>query len=406
VAINGEGRLGAVQYAPELESRNRIESDPDLMEKVEWARKVYGVATVRRHLLSDAVAINERILPDLYASIRDISERSRIDLPFETFVFSAPVVNAAVIPSGDRMIVAISSATIESLSREELDFVVGHELGHAAYGHLDLPAASLVDRGENLNPRHAMQLMAWQRRAEISADRAGLICCGSLNVAATSMFKTMSGLTLRDISVDPHEFANQWDDLSAELSRDVRHDHWMATHPFPPLRMHALLAFSRTTEAGLSEGGLSGSQEMSNVDSEIEHMLGMIDPLARDGDLSKGAGDPLLREFFLWGGLSVASADGSVDHSELANLATVVGQGPLSALEEEGFQGAEEYRRRFKEALQTRQTGLTALEIQRIFSALAAIAKADGRVEETEVEAMQELAKIVGISSGYVRTII
>ena len=65
-----------------------------------------------------------------------------------------------------------------------------------------------------------MELLSWQRRAEISADRAGLLCCGSLDVASSAFFKIISGLSIPNLKVNPRQLGTQFDHLKEELFRD------------------------------------------------------------------------------------------------------------------------------------------------------------------------------------------
>jgi len=64
------------------------------------------------------------------------------------------------------------------MSQDELNFIVGHELGHALFEHYALPTHGILDEG-NIDAEKAMRLMSWSRRAEVSADRAGLYICKS-----------------------------------------------------------------------------------------------------------------------------------------------------------------------------------------------------------------------------------
>src|SRR5687768_6615234 len=80
--------------------------------------------------------------------------------------------------------VRFSSTLVDILDEEEFCFVVGHELGHFLLRH----TAGLHGSTESL------ELFMLQRAQEISADRLGMVACGSLDVAIKALKKTISGL--------------------------------------------------------------------------------------------------------------------------------------------------------------------------------------------------------------------
>ena len=90
----------------------------------------------------------------------------------------------------------------ERCSPAELEFILGHELGHIRLDHglyfqLADWATYFVDRipliGEYLAKGLAPRLYQWQRAAEFSADRAGLLVCQDVN-AALRVMMILSGV--------------------------------------------------------------------------------------------------------------------------------------------------------------------------------------------------------------------
>jgi hypothetical protein len=396
------------QFQGEVKARKVIEEDRDLVALLEEVARVGGALDARRHMLSQAVRVNPKILPGLARSFREVQERAQIDEPLEAYIHAGAEINAAVLPVRDRKLVLLSSAAVERLSPQELDFVIGHELGHALMGHLDYPVKAVLAGGARIEPRQAMRLMAWLRKCEISADRAGLLCCGSLDVAATALFKTLSGLSVEGLQVDVQEFSSQWDELAEEVRREGTDDYWRATHPFPPLRAKALDLFWRARETReLVPSAPGGKRSLAEADRAIDRYLGMMDPLAREegGDEASGA-DPLLTPFLLWGGLYVAAANNKVEPEELASIRSLVGREALKKALASTKPSKRTYLKKFRAAKDERRRALKALELHRIFSGLSAIAWADGTVDDDEVEALHGLAKLCGVSPGFVDMLI
>ena len=106
------------------------------------------------------------------------------ELP-ELYVQNSPFTNAKCVGM-DKPIIVINSAMLDVLDEEEMRFVVAHELGHAMSGHAVY--RTLLDRLGKLTgvfnsvPIGGLgarmitaALYEWQRKSELSADRAGLL---------------------------------------------------------------------------------------------------------------------------------------------------------------------------------------------------------------------------------------
>ena len=78
----------------------------------------------------------------------------------------------------------VHSALVDHYSDEELLTVIGHECGHIHNSHVVYLTAlhylthmaGAVRRVDRCS-RRRVALLAWSRRAEITCDRAGMLCC-------------------------------------------------------------------------------------------------------------------------------------------------------------------------------------------------------------------------------------
>ena len=59
--------------------------------------------------------------------------------------------------------------------------MIGRELGHIASGHTRLTSLLSVNGNENVIV--SLVFGAWLRKLELTCDRVGLLCCGSLDSA-------------------------------------------------------------------------------------------------------------------------------------------------------------------------------------------------------------------------------
>ena len=256
----------------------------------------------------------------------------------------------------------------EPSDASELQFVLGHEFGHASFGHLDIAVNHLMESGDLL-PLSAMRLRAWQRAAEISADRAGLMLCGSLDAALRATFKASSGIFTEGACTSPEALAGQWQRLLCSSSKTVRGI------------CAALTSVSSSANAGdayflerlpgrLDRGG---SFRGDGGDREDARDDGSPAPIVRTVD------DPMLASFF-FGGLYVALADAELHPTELRRLESVI---PPGVTLDDAHLEARKQPSACLDALHTggamrRKKLASAVELHRVIYGLIDIASADG----------------------------
>lgn len=397
--------LLSVRYAGDVNDAEEINGDEHFQEVFKDHRNDWSIGSVRKNFLADAVRIDRNVLPELDEAIDALTDRLGLTGKVECYVHGYPMIQAGVARSSSGFVILLASAAVEKLQPKELEFVIGHEIGHVVYGHLEVPVGSVLENDRRIQAKHAMRLLSWNRKKEISADRAGLVCCGSLDAAASALFKTASGLSIPNLKVNPLEFGAQFDALQREIFRDGAEEMgmWTLSHPLVPLRMKSLSLFWQTDSAAESIPEAPGGKPSPPCDREIGEMLAHMDPLSQRGD--DGAADPMLKPFLTWGGLYIAGASGSIDQSEHRSLAGFVGESYLKqALA--GPKKLSHFREQIKAAIEQRQRPLSALDINRVFTCLIAVARADGGVQQQEIDALHELAESFGVAPAYVDSLL
>ena len=387
--------LAAARFCGDASLLDGLRSSESISAHIEAFDTVRRRHSIRTQLLARAVRVDLRMVPGVAASFQSLRNRLGIDVPMEAYVFQDASINAFVVRGRRHVFVALSSAAVNGLQEAELDFVIGHELGHAVFEHVDMPAEYLLEMAD-LSPRERMRVRAWERAAEISADRVGLLCCGSLDVAATAMFKTISGLVRPDVAVSAREFASQWELLEREVILDGDTDYWQLSHPFPPLRVKAMILFAEFVWGGGEHPASAGTiGDLTETDAAVHQLLAIMDPLARE---SKETRDPILVDFLLWGGLFIAWADGTIDDQEVEKLNAIVSTERVGEAVGERTPAAEECLEQFKSSIAARRRKLKSGEIYRILQGLADVALADGRLDDSEMQAISVLGKAMGLN--------
>ncbi|MDE6125502.1 MAG: M48 family metallopeptidase, partial [Muribaculaceae bacterium] len=139
--------------------------------------------------MASSIRLSEKQLPDLYRHLPPICKKLGIAEP-EFYLLMDPNPNAWTF--GDTKIyITMTSGLVELLSDEELDAVLAHECGHILCRHvLYHSVADYVLMGaDSLGLLGALTIplkfaiLYWQRKSELSCDRAGAIVTSPETVA-------------------------------------------------------------------------------------------------------------------------------------------------------------------------------------------------------------------------------
>jgi Zn-dependent protease with chaperone function len=169
-------------------------------------KAISGLASERRirlYYLGNSIRVDERQFAGMHRLLAEVGRILDVDELPEMYVRNNPVANAMTIGM-DKPIIVINSAMLDLLDEEEMRFVVGHELGHALSGHavyrtlllrlLNLGGIWSAVPGGALGIRVMVAaLFEWQRKSELSADRAGLLATQDPTAALRHHMKMASG---------------------------------------------------------------------------------------------------------------------------------------------------------------------------------------------------------------------
>ncbi|HEY6234021.1 MAG TPA: M48 family metalloprotease [Candidatus Elarobacter sp.] len=196
------------------------------------------VAFARGRLLGGGLRIHAGQFGHVHAVVDECARMLRMPTP-HVFIRDDPFVAVVAIGIGDPYAVVISAQYVEHFQPDELRFLIGRELGHIASGHTRY--TSLLSSNGRENGVIAVAFGAWLRRIDYTADRVGLLCCGSLDAAMRAIAVSAFGPVGR--RVDLGAFAGQLKELHAEPS--LRMAEWTASTPYATNRIAALHRFAR-----------------------------------------------------------------------------------------------------------------------------------------------------------------
>lgn len=231
---------------------------------------------LRGTLLGSTVKVTERQFPSLYKLVDRCAKTLQVPVP-QVYVANSPVMNAYTFGTEDDSFIVLHSALVDSFSEKELLFVIGHETGHIQNKHVVYNTALILLQrmaelfiGPLVLPA-VVALNAWYRRAEITCDRAGLLCSQDLDSASRSFIKLAVGSKRLSDEVDMSEFLAQHDEAKTSVGRYMEA---FQSHPYLPKRIKALQAFAES-ELYRTATGHTGGLSIEAVDEKTSAIISM-----------------------------------------------------------------------------------------------------------------------------------
>lgn len=210
----------------------------------------FGEKPIRLAFQANAVRVSPTQFPRLHRLHQRAAAALDAPAPYPLFVSQTPFVNAAAYGM-ERPFVIVNSGMTGLLDDDELQFVLGHEIGHIMSGHvlyttMMMILVQLAERGfpvVGLAARAILVgLMEWYRKAELSCDRAGALAVRDPEVGMRVMLKFAGGARGNETNLP--EFIRQADeyrqggDLGDQVFKVL--NLLGADHPFPVLRVAEL----------------------------------------------------------------------------------------------------------------------------------------------------------------------
>jgi Zn-dependent protease with chaperone function len=228
-----------------LTALNHLHVNKLLDQTVEWLVSVqFG------HELSSNPLGSSRSFEKLSPIIADCARKLNIPIPMVVISQEQGLITAFTAGADDFVFIAIAPTMLQLFTPEEMSFVIGHECGHIASGHMTYHTlGSLVANGLGsflgpLSTLPTLPLQAWIRRGEVTADRAGLLCCGDLDVACRALKRLVVGFGNPD-DIDTEDFIRQSQEMTRQHTSATLLE-YLQTHPMIPRRLHMLKLFAQS----------------------------------------------------------------------------------------------------------------------------------------------------------------
>lgn len=384
----------AIRYQNDREMAAELLKHPDVVRVNKHIAKIQedGPMGTRRRLLGTSVRLSRFMAPQVHKMADECIERLEMDIPHELYVYSSPQFNAACFkPEDGKLFVMFSSSLLERFEDSELKFVIGHEFGHHVYNHHEIPIGYLLRGNQRPDPRLALDLFAWSRNAEVSADRAGAFCANDMNGVARSLFKLASGLSNEIIRFDLDEFLKQLDEMQVgdtEPGQGAPKEDWFSTHPFSPLRVKALTLFDQSVL--MTEDGTTHE----HLEVGVQRLMSLMEPSYLEARTDTANA---MRRLLFAGAIAVANADSGIDQEEIEMFEKFFGKGEFNkGLNIDRI--IEALPKRIKAANEL--TSLT--QRMQVMRDICVMARADNKASDIERAVMDNMADQLGVSRAFI----
>jgi len=203
----------------------------------------------KSRMLGTSVKVTGKQFPKLAKLAERCADTLRIPVPTLYVSPNIGSLNAHTFGTAEDPYVVVNAALIDHLSDAELLDVIGHECGHIQNNHVVyMTTLHFLRHAANAFLRWSVKpavlaLNGWARRAEITCDRAGLICTRDLDVSIGCLVKLALGSKKLYSDVNLEEYLGQMEEASQGIGRL---DELGRSHPYLPKRVAALRLFAET----------------------------------------------------------------------------------------------------------------------------------------------------------------
>jgi Zn-dependent protease with chaperone function len=273
-AGGSEGEGIAYAYASDKATRATFDKVKPVELAVTAAVRMFQTVG-KNELLGHAVKVGPKQFPRIHNLVLRCAETLGITPP-TLYIVNSPIANAATFGTNDDSFIMVHSALIDHMTEDELLSVIGHECGHIHNSHVVyLTAMHYLTRMAAQYVRWLagpamLALSGWSRRAEVTCDRAGLLCAGSLDASTRALTKLALGSRKLYEELNVEAFLEQHEEGGDGIGRFAE---VTASHPWLPKRVLALRAFAGSAlyrkHTGIGEGG----DTMEAVDEKVHEII-------------------------------------------------------------------------------------------------------------------------------------
>ncbi|MBI2033448.1 MAG: M48 family metallopeptidase [Candidatus Levybacteria bacterium] len=200
------------------------------------------ILLIQKQIQGNSLRINQYQFSDIHDIIIVLSKKMHIEPP-DSYISFDPHINAFVMGFKKPFTLVLTSALVESMDKDEVTYIIGHELGHIRMHHAAFKSlVTPLDRGI---PLLSFLFNAWLRRSEYTSDRIGFLSSLKRDKCISSLVKLAVGKELsKDIDID-----DLVDQINVSYDEQMeKFGELLLDHPYITNRIFHLVQFHHVTK--------------------------------------------------------------------------------------------------------------------------------------------------------------
>lgn len=236
--IHMNGTVPDYAFALDYELRSRLDQIPHFHS---LCKKITSTIETRQMQIVNqgALQVGPNQFPEIYQMGVECAHRLGIGIP-NIYIQNSTEMNAFTYASDDTSpLLVLYTGIVDRMTPGELKAVIGHECGHIHNQHtvyenvinMLLNGASGLTGSIVLSLANVSLMQFWTRAAEVTADRAGIICADNIQDAMNVNAKLASGGTLNATYQKTMDINAIYEQLSMTLDNPTRLLEIQRDHP-------------------------------------------------------------------------------------------------------------------------------------------------------------------------------
>ncbi|QYZ78074.1 M48 family peptidase [Methanofollis formosanus] len=246
-----------------------LEATPGLNTFITKLWEHVGENALRVLYTGNGVRVTPQNFPHIHELFSEAREILNVNYEIDLYIQQNPWINACT-AGIEKPVIILNTQTVDALTDDELLYIIGHEMGHIKSRHLLYKQTADILQvmggviseitfglGDVVMTGLKVALLHWSRMTEFTADRAGLLACQDINVAAGASMK-IAGVPLKYMDqVNPRDFIKQARDFDAydyqTMNRFIKmyvmyNPAFEMTHPWTVVRAAELMKWIEAGE--------------------------------------------------------------------------------------------------------------------------------------------------------------